>query len=72
MNPDQEREYNPAVVDDATRLVWLYTAFMDHVNDHPERDAFLAVLAGAFAAEFSLADAGAYPPPGHGYSRLDG
>ncbi|WP_316771582.1 hypothetical protein [Streptomyces sasae] len=71
MNPDQEREGNPAVVDDAHRLTWLYAAFMDYVQHHDEREGFTLVLAGAFAAEFSLADAGAYPPPGHRYARLD-
>ncbi|MFF9700473.1 hypothetical protein ACF1FE_04615 [Streptomyces griseofuscus] len=73
MNPDQEREHDPAVIaDDVNRLGFLYKAFVDHVNGHPERDAFTAVMAGALAAEFSLTDAGAYPPPGHGYPRLDG
>ncbi|MFF4312299.1 hypothetical protein [Streptomyces sp. NPDC001507] len=73
MNPDQEREHRRAVIaDDVNRLGFLYRAFVDHVNGHPERDAFTAVMAGALAAEFSLTDAGAYPPPGHGYPRLDG
>ncbi|MFE5031880.1 hypothetical protein [Streptomyces sp. NPDC056683] len=73
MNPEQEREHRRAVIaDDVNRLGFLYRAFVDHVNGHPERDAFTAVMAGALGAEFSLTDAGAYPPPGHGYPRLDG
>ncbi|MFF4114638.1 hypothetical protein ACFY0P_14350 [Streptomyces sp. NPDC001714] len=72
MTPDQEREHRRAVIaDDVNRLGYLFKAFVEHVNGHPERDAFTLVMAGALAAEFSLADAGAYPPPGHGYPRLD-
>ncbi|RPE40750.1 hypothetical protein EDD90_3815 [Streptomyces sp. Ag109_O5-1] len=43
MNPDQEHEHDPAVIaDDVNRLGFLYKAFVDHVNGHPERDAFVA------------------------------
>ncbi|MEU2713602.1 hypothetical protein [Streptomyces sp. NPDC007205] len=64
-------EYTPAERDDVNRLGYLYESFVHHLTHHPERDALTAVMAGAFGAEFALSDAGAYPPAGHGYPRLE-
>ncbi|MEU6774105.1 hypothetical protein [Streptomyces sp. NPDC046759] len=65
-------EYTAAERDDINRLGYLYETFVHHLTRHTEWDAFTAVMAGAFGAEFSLSDAGAYPPAGHSYPRLEG
>ncbi|MET7679348.1 hypothetical protein [Streptomyces sp. NPDC005423] len=69
---NHEHEHDPAMADDVNRLGYLYETFVNHLRYHDERDAFTFVLAGAFAAEFAGIEAGAYPPPGHGYPGLDG
>ena len=72
MNRKPWSEYTPAERDDVNRLGFLYESFVHHMARRTERDAFTAVMAGAFGAEFALSDAGAYPPAGHSYPRLEG
>ncbi|MFG2637768.1 hypothetical protein ACGFX8_28705 [Streptomyces sp. NPDC048362] len=71
MNRKPWNEYTPAERDDVNRLGYLYESFVHHLTRNTERDAFTAVMAGAFGAEYALSDADAYPPAGHGYPRLE-
>ncbi|GGU07206.1 hypothetical protein [Streptomyces coeruleorubidus] len=64
-------EYDPTERDDANRLGVLFETLINHLHDHPERDAFITTLAGALHAEFADRAAGVYPPAGHSYPRLE-
>ncbi|MFI8238358.1 hypothetical protein ACIF83_14005 [Streptomyces sp. NPDC085866] len=71
MNRKHPDEYTPAERDDVNRLGYLYETFVNDLHFGLKQDAFTAVMAGAFAGEFALIDAGAYPPAGHDYPRLE-
>ncbi|MGW6354870.1 hypothetical protein ACWFR5_06625 [Streptomyces sp. NPDC055092] len=64
--------YDPIKQQDANQLGLLFDDFRNYLFNHPYLDEFAQVMNGALWAEFELRDANAYPPPGHGYARLDG
>lgn len=64
--------YDPYVQEDTNQLGVLFDTFRNYLFHHPVVDEFAYVLGGSFQAEFDMREANAYPPPGHGYPRLDG
>ncbi|MCF1593133.1 hypothetical protein [Streptomyces muensis] len=64
-------EFTPAERDDVNRFGGLYETLQNDLYLGLPVDSFVAVLHGAFEAEFAVRDAGLYPPAGHGYPRLE-
>jgi hypothetical protein len=66
-----EYGFTPQQRDDNYRLGYLYDTLRNELHFGLAVDEFVEVVAGALDAECRALGEGVYPPPGHGYPRLD-